>query len=168
MGRRTLLLIAALVVAGLGTALVFIYVNDVQNGVEEGETPVKVLVATQDVAPGTTAADASAAGAFEEKVVSLSSRAEGATNDISAISDQVALAPIFSGQQIQVQMFGSTASTSALNVPDGQIAISVRCGGARGRHPSRRPAARSRTPRSRGARARVIHGSGRAAACRRR
>jgi pilus assembly protein CpaB len=128
MGRRTLLLIAALVVAGLGTALVFIYVNDVQNGVEEGETPVKVLVATQDVAPGTTAADASAAGAFEEKVVSLSSRAEGATNDISAISDQVALAPIFSGQQIQVQMFGSTASTSALNVPDGQIAISVQLG----------------------------------------
>jgi pilus assembly protein CpaB len=128
MGRRTLLLIAALVVAALGTALVFIYVNNADNRANEDATLVKVLVATQDVAAGTTAADASAAGAFEEKEVTIASRAGGATNDISLISDQVALAPIFTGQQIQVQMFGSPQNTSLLNVPDGQIAISVQLG----------------------------------------
>ena len=128
MGRRTGLLIAALVVAALGTALVFIYVNNADARANDDATLVKVLVATQDVAAGTTAADASAAGAFEEKEVTTGSQADGALSDITVISDQVALAPIFTGQQIQTQMFGSPASTSALNVPKDQIAISVQLG----------------------------------------
>jgi len=128
MGRRTLLLIAALVVAALGTALVFIYVNGAQQRANQDATLVKVLVASQDVAAGTTAADASAAGAFEEKEVTTSSQADGAISDITAISDEVALAPIFTGQQIQLQMFGSVANTSALSVPKGRDAISVQLG----------------------------------------
>jgi pilus assembly protein CpaB len=128
MGRRTLLLIAALVVAALGTALVFIYVNNADNRAQADATLVKVLVATQDVAAGTTAADASADGAFDIQEVSDASLATGALSDISAISDQVALAPIFEGQQILTQMFGSVATTSALSVGKGEIAIAVELG----------------------------------------
>ena len=128
MGRRTLLLIAALVVAALGTAMVFIYVNNADNRAQADATLVKVLVATQGVAAGTTAADASADGAFEIREVSDASLATGAMSDISAISDQVALAPIFEGQQILTQMFGSVANTSALSVGKGEIAIAVELG----------------------------------------
>jgi pilus assembly protein CpaB len=130
MGRRTLLLIAALVVAALGTALVFIYVNNYTGEVDDGQVRVEVLVATQDVAAGTTAADASAAGAFEVQETTRDLQAPGAISDISLISDEVALAPIFTGQQIQTQMFGSSGGDQSplLNVPENQIAISVQLG----------------------------------------
>ena len=128
MGRRTLLLIAALVVAALGTVLIFVYVNNVKKDAEGGAAPVDVLVATQQVAAGTTAADASNAGAFELQTVPTDAAAEGALTDISIISDQVALAPVFPGQQILAQMFGKPGSDTGLNVPDDKLAISVQLG----------------------------------------
>lgn len=128
MGRRTLLLIAALVVAALGTVLIFVYVNNVKEEAEGGAAPVDVLVATQQVAAGTSAADASNAGSFELQTVPTDAAAEGALTDISIISDQVALAPIFPGQQILAQMFGQPGSETGLNVPEDKLAISVQLG----------------------------------------
>ena len=69
MGRRTLLLIAALVVAALGTVLIFVYVKNADDRAQADAAPVDVLVATQEVAAGTTAADASNDGAFEIQTV---------------------------------------------------------------------------------------------------
>ncbi len=128
MGRRTLLLIAALVVAALGTVLIFVYVKNADDRAQADAAPVDVLVATQQVAAGTTAADASNAGAFEIQEVPTSAAAEGALTDITIISDQVALAPIFPGQQILAQMFGAPGSESGLNVPKDKLAISVQLG----------------------------------------
>lgn len=128
MGRRTVLLIAALVVAALGTVLIFVYVKNADDRAQADAAPVDVLVATQGVAAGTTAADASNAGAFEIKEVPTSAAAEGALTDISIISDQVALAPIFPGQQILAQMFGAPGSETGLNVPNEKLAISVQLG----------------------------------------
>ena len=128
MGRRTVLLIAALVVAALGTALVFLYVNNLESEANDGAKLVKVLEASQQVAAGTTAADASAAGAFELVETPQSAVVDGALSDITVIGEQVALAPIFPGQQILTQMFGSPTQTSGLNVPKGQLAISVQLG----------------------------------------
>ena len=128
MGRRTVLLIAALVVAALGTVLIFVYVKNADDRAQADAAPVDVLVATQGVAAGTTAADASNAGAFEIQEVPTSAAAEGALTDISIISDQVALAPIFEGQQILAQMFGAPGSETGLNVPKDKLAISVQLG----------------------------------------
>lgn len=128
MGRRTLLLIAALVVAALGTALIFVYVQNIEDDVYDDATLVQVLVATSDVATGTTAADASADGAFELKELPKSATATGALADIDSIADQVALTPVFEGQQILSQMFGAPGTTSTLSVPDGKLAISVQLG----------------------------------------
>ena len=58
MGRRTLLLIAALVVAALGTTGIFLYVNGVDERAEAGYDLVEVLVATTPIAAGTSAQDA--------------------------------------------------------------------------------------------------------------
>lgn len=128
MGRRTLLLIAALVVAALGTVLIFIYVQNADNRAAEDATPVEVLVATSNVAAGTTAATASGDGAFELVEVPSSAAATGALANTDIIADQVALAPIFEGQQILAQMFGPPGTNSTLSVPKGQIAISVQLG----------------------------------------
>lgn len=129
MGRRTLLLIAALVVAALGTVLIFVYVKNADDRAQADAAPVDVLVATQQVAAGTTAADASNAGAFEIQTVPSSAAAQGALTDITIISDQVALAPIFPGQQILAQMFGAPgAAASGLSVPKDKLAMSVQLG----------------------------------------
>lgn len=128
MGRRTLLLIAALVVAALGTVLIFVYVRSADERAQADATPVQVLVATQEVAAGTTASAASEDGAFEIQEVPASAAAEGALTDITIISDQVALSNIFPGQQILAQMFGDAQTASGLQVPKGQLAISVQLG----------------------------------------
>ena len=64
-GRRTALLIAALVVAALGTTGVFFYVNGVDRRAEAGVRVDDVLVATAPIAPGTTAQAAQEAGGME-------------------------------------------------------------------------------------------------------
>ena len=128
MGRRTVLLIAALVVAALGTALVFLYVTNYTGDIDEGNKLVKVLQAQQPVTAGTTGSQASADGAFEQVELPQSAVPAGALSDISVVGDQVALSPIFEGQQILTQMFGTSTPTSGLPIPKGQLAISVQLG----------------------------------------
>jgi pilus assembly protein CpaB len=122
------LLIAALVVAALGTVLIFVYVQNIKQDAYDGAKMVQVLVATEDVAPGTTASEASANGAFELIELPDEATATGSVSNIELIADQVALAPVFEGQQILLQMFGAPEQTSALSVPDGKLAISVQLG----------------------------------------
>jgi pilus assembly protein CpaB len=55
MGRRTLLLIASILVAALGTALIWLYVQGAESRAQAGEAQVKLMVATLKVEPGTPA-----------------------------------------------------------------------------------------------------------------
>jgi pilus assembly protein CpaB len=128
MGRRTLLLIAALVVAALGTILIFVYVRNADERAQADAEPVEVLVATKQVTVGTTAGAASENGAFELQTLPQSAVAEGALPDISIIADKSALTTIFPGQQILAQMFGQPQSVSGLNVPKDKLAMSVQLG----------------------------------------
>jgi len=125
MGRRTLLLVAALVVAALGTSLVFLYVNGVSDRALADQQPVQVLVATAPIAAGTTAREAQGAGALEMRTIAGSAVAAGALSDIRPIADQVALAPIFPGEQILQDKFGDAGSASELIIPEGKLAVSV-------------------------------------------
>jgi pilus assembly protein CpaB len=128
MGRRTLLLIAALVVAALGTVLVFLYAQNAQNAAQEGQSLVKVLVAKTKIDVNTTGAAASANGAFEQQDVPKSSVVPGALSDATPLAGLVALVPIFPGQQIISAQWGAAAQTSGLPLPPGDVAISVQLG----------------------------------------
>lgn len=125
MGRRTLLLVAALVIAALGTVLVFLYAQNAQNAAQEGQALVKVLVAKTQIETGTTGATASANGAFEEAQVPQSTVVPGALSDASSIANLVAVVPVFPGQQILGQQWGAVAQTSGLALPAGTVAVSV-------------------------------------------
>ena len=125
MGRRSLLLIAALAVAALGTTMVFLYVNGVNDRALADQEPVQVLVATAPIAAGTTAAEAQSSGALEKRTFARASVAEGALSDITPVADQVALAPIFVGEQIIGAKFGQPGNTSSLPIPEGKLAVSV-------------------------------------------
>ena len=59
MGRRTVLLVVALVVAALGTTMLFLYVNGLNDKAIAKQGSVSVLVAKKLINPGTSYQDAS-------------------------------------------------------------------------------------------------------------
>jgi pilus assembly protein CpaB len=128
MGRRTVLLIAALVVAALGTAMVFVFINNYTAGVNEDAELVQVLTATNYIDAGTAANAAAEAGSFETVTVQRAILPEGAIDDPAAISDLVALSPVYPGQVILTQMFGTPTAESGLTVPKGELAVAVELG----------------------------------------
>ena len=129
MGRRLALLIAAVLVAALGTTLVFAYVKKADDRAIADQQPVTVLIAKTAIAAGTRVVDAANAGAFQTKELPQSAVAPGALSTADPIKDQVALGTIFPGQQLLAGMFGATArADAAIAIPPGQIAVSFSFG----------------------------------------
>jgi pilus assembly protein CpaB len=121
-----LLLIAALVVAALGTTGVFLYVNGVDKRAEADYDLVEVLVATAPIEVGTTAQAAQDAGSLDLRPF-LQKSLVGLTplSDITGVADQVAIAPIAAGEPIVAGQFGQLADASTLPIPDGKLAVSI-------------------------------------------
>jgi pilus assembly protein CpaB len=129
MGRRTVLLIAALVVAALGTALVFMYANNAEERAQAGAEPVQVLVATAGIPAGTTGAAISGAGSAELRSLPAASVPPGALSDLTPVADLVAISTIFEGQVLLQPMFGTQQQASGgLTLPEGAMAVSVTLG----------------------------------------
>ena len=128
MGRRTVLLIAALVVAALGTILVFLYAQNARTAGEELTEPVQVLVAKTQIEVGTTGSAASSAGAFELRTISRANVVPGALSDAAPLADLAALTVIYPGQQIIAQQWGAVGQTGGLALPDGTVALSLQLG----------------------------------------
>lgn len=129
MGRRLALLIAAVLVAAIGTTLVFVYVKKADDRALADQEPVTVLVAKTTIAAGTRALDAATAGSFETKQLPQLAVAPGALSAVDPIKEQVALSTIFPGQQVLAGMFGATAAADAsIAIPPGQIAASFSFG----------------------------------------
>jgi pilus assembly protein CpaB len=128
-GRRLALLIAAVLVAAVGTGIVFAYVRNADNRAIADQHPVTVLIAKTAIAPGTRVVDAANGGAFQTKELPQSAVAPGALSSVDPVKDQVVLGQIFPGQQLLAGMFGATAATtSSIAIPPGQIAASFAFG----------------------------------------
>jgi pilus assembly protein CpaB len=126
-GRRVVLLIAAFVIAAVGTGLVFVYVKRADDRALAGQQPVEVLVAKSQISSGTQVSEAVRQGAFETRRIPLSAASTGALSTIEPIKDSVALTTVFPGQQILSGMFGSSVTdtaTSSLPLPAGAMAMS--------------------------------------------
>ena len=102
MDRRRLLLILAVFVAVIGTALVFLYVKGADKRANNQFDNVSVLKATQDIAAGETydagpgrRQDLAAAGAAER-----SSTNRVPDHRRRQLKGKIASVPIFAGQQI--------------------------------------------------------------------
>jgi pilus assembly protein CpaB len=124
-GRRLALLIAAIVVAAIGTGLVFAYAKKADDRAIADQQPVTVLVAKTAIAAGTRVIDAANAGAFQTKELPESAVVPGALSSVDPVKEQVVIGTIYAGQQLLAGMFGATAaSDSALAIPPGLIAAS--------------------------------------------
>ncbi len=129
MGRRTILLIAALVVAALGTALVFMYANRADERAQAGAEQVQVLVATAGIAAGTTGAAVTESGTVELTTLPAASVPPGALSDLTPVTNLITITTIFPGQVLLEQMFGTQQETSGgLTLPEGKVAVAITLG----------------------------------------
>ena len=126
MDRRRALLVVAAIIAALGTLLVVIYVKGADNRAQDEFKAVKVLTVKKQINVGETVAAAQAAGKIEVSSVSEGSRLPGALDSLAPIEGQIAQTNLYPGEQVISSKFAtSVASTNALTIPKGDIAISV-------------------------------------------
>ena len=128
MGRRTVLLVVAILVAAIGTGLVFAYVNRADERAKEDQALVKVLVADTIIKAGTLGSTAEGAGAFELRDVPQSVAVQGYLQDTRSIAELVAVADIYPGEQILTAKFAPAGSTNALSIPPGKMAMTIQMG----------------------------------------
>jgi pilus assembly protein CpaB len=128
MDRRRLLLMLAVFVAIIGTALVFLYVRGADNRAQSQYSSVTVLRATQNIAAGESYDAAVSSGKIASAAVPQNQLNEGYQTSITALKGKIASVPIFKGQQIISGQFGNNsvqATSTNLPIPKGMIAISV-------------------------------------------
>jgi pilus assembly protein CpaB len=126
MDRRRILLVVAVLVAALGSALVFLYTKGADTRAEEKFETVEVLQATAVINPGEKIEDAQAAGKLALKAVSQDSLLDGYQTTTDAMTGTVSLGTIYPGEQIIAAKWGTSASVqSTLQIPDQNMAASV-------------------------------------------
>lgn len=125
MGRRTVLLLVATLIAALGTGLVFLYVRGADTRAEASQQPVQVLKAVKQIDPGEKISDAQAAGKIQLGVVPRTQVLVGALTSVASLGDRVALSTVYPNEQIIASKFGAAGDQSTLSIPGGNIAISV-------------------------------------------
>jgi pilus assembly protein CpaB len=125
MGRRIVLLVVAALIAAVGSSLVFMYVRGVEARAAQQYDAVQVLKAVETITTGETLADAQAAGKIQLGTVNRANVLDGATTSIAGMRDQVALTPVYPGEQITAAKFGAAGDREVLSIPDGKMAISI-------------------------------------------
>lgn len=128
MDRRRLLLIVAAVIAALGVALVFVYAQGANARAAAKFDTVRVLTATQQIAPGESLDDALANGKVALKDVARAQLLDGASKDSDPLKGKVALTTLYPGEQLVPVKFGGADEVEAaatLPIPEGKLAISI-------------------------------------------
>ena len=125
MARRSVILTLAVVTALVGTMLIVLYVQGIDNRATEGQELVEVLVAKDVVSAGETVAAAEESGKFEKKQVRREDLVPGALSSSTSVTGLVATGNIYPGEQLIADKFGSIGDTQSLVIPDDKLAISV-------------------------------------------
>jgi pilus assembly protein CpaB len=125
MGRRTVLLIVAVLIAAAGTALILMYVQGINARAVEGQERVEVLAATDQIDAGEKFSDAQAAGKIDTVEIARDDMVDGALASADSITDEVAVSTIYPDEQILAQKFGMPEDAQTLPIPDGMMAVSV-------------------------------------------
>jgi pilus assembly protein CpaB len=119
-------MLVAILVAALGSTLVFLYVQGINDRAIEKQNPVQVLTATDTINPGESLDDAQAAGKLALTDVPKANVLPGALTSTASLQGELALTAIYPGEQILPEKFGTTAAaTDTLAIPKGKVAIAV-------------------------------------------
>lgn len=127
MNRRIVAVLAALVLALAGGALIINYVRNADARAVAAQQPVKVYVAQKLVPAGTTLKDAERTELITETRVASDAKPSGALEDINPDNNALlALSDIQPGEFLMAARFGATpVGEKAIEVPSGMLAMSV-------------------------------------------
>ena len=103
--RRTLILIAAVVVGAISAYLVFNYVNSADDRAQGNARKVDVIRIAKDIPKGTTGFEAQSQGMLVTAQIPAEFKPATAIIDSSIIRDKVAIAPFATGQILVDGMF---------------------------------------------------------------
>lgn len=121
--RRTLLAITAVLLATVGTALLYVYVASADARAQQGIESRKVLVAAVDLPAGTPSG--------QMRVVSRSMPAFGvvpqALTELGPVQGKVLTVPVLAGEQLSARMFDARSSNG---LTPGNRGVSVAIGDA--------------------------------------
>jgi pilus assembly protein CpaB len=126
--RRVVLISSAVVIAAIGTLLVFLYVNSANERALAGQTTVKVLVANSDIGAGTPVSAIIDRGLLDQKTLPASAVSDSALSSTSPISKKISRVSIYKGQQILPAMFGTSTQQQTVAISHGHVAMSVSLG----------------------------------------
>ena len=127
MGRRVMAVLAALVVGLIGVGAVLLYAKGADARAVADQRPRTVFIAQERVPSGTSAADAVAKGLIVPTQIAAKGVPAGALTKVDAANGKLmALTDIAQGELVVAARFGATPlGQKAIQVPDGQVAISV-------------------------------------------
>jgi len=126
MDRRRIFLVVAVIVALMGTALVFLYVKGADQRAASRFQTVEVLRATQAIEAGESIDDAVAAGKVAMQPVVRDYLQNGYQTSLDSLTGQYARVAIYPGEQIVSDKFNGTVEVEpALSIPKGKMAVSV-------------------------------------------
>ena len=126
MGRRTLLLVSALLIAALGSALVYLYAQSADARAREGLEMRRILVAAENIPRDTTVEEAQTNLWLQTREINAEAVVETAVSSVDQIDGDVALVDIYAGEQILPDKFGSSEEASGpVPLTEGNLAITV-------------------------------------------
>ncbi|MDX6551049.1 MAG: pilus assembly protein CpaB [Gaiellales bacterium] len=106
----------ALVLAGIAAFLVIMYTGNVQKQAKDSQQATSVLVATANIAAGTSVADAISGGKIQARSVVQQDVIVGALKDEKSLnSSYVTKQDLYSGQQVTSDMFSPSDQTGVAN-----------------------------------------------------
>lgn len=123
MNRRTTGILAAIVLALVGTVALAAYVQSARNRAVDGERMVGVWIVTEDVEQGTPAADIGEA--LEHVEVPARVRPTDAVTDLEDLDGLVTRTDLLAGEQLLAGRFVAPGELGERGVPDDLLQVTV-------------------------------------------
>lgn len=126
MRTKAIIIIVALLLAGVATVLAVNYINSARTEVAESSEPIEVLVAQEDIPRGLSAEELAAAEMIALEEVPQRYVAADAISSARAIEGQVLNTPLSKGEQVTSARFSlPSAAGLAYSVPSDHVAIAI-------------------------------------------
>jgi len=123
MTRRLIGIVAAIVLATIGTLVLVTYVRTAEDRALAGEATVEVLVVKKEIPRGTPAE--SLEGMVASEKIPAKVQAAGSVASLQGLEGKVASVALLPGEQIVTQRFIAPQGLGAVEVPEGLLQVTV-------------------------------------------
>jgi len=133
--RRTVILIAAVVVAAIAAVAVYSYLSTVQERANKDAKLVKVFVVKKDITKGLPGEQALAEGYVKPDEINVKFRPSSAITDVNIIRGKIALTNLAANQVVVDGQFVDpkvAQVSSAQRIPTGSVAVTIQVDQVRG------------------------------------